>query len=64
MKANKEKNFDCLKMKTDIQAQIFSETQDMSSLEILDYFNKNKSFPKKYPASKNILKNPIKGTYE
>jgi hypothetical protein len=44
MTANKEKRFDCLKMKTDIQAQIYSETQNMTTSEILDYFNKNKSF--------------------
>jgi hypothetical protein len=46
MTADNEKQFDCLKMKTNIQAQIYSETQNMSPQEILDYFNKNKpSYP-------------------
>jgi hypothetical protein len=36
-------------MKTDIQAQIFSETQNMSTPELLDYFNQNKAFPQELP---------------
>jgi hypothetical protein len=35
-----EKDFDCLKMKEEIQAQIYEKTKDMSSSEILMYFNK------------------------
>ena len=35
-----EKTFDCLKMKEEIQAKIYEETKDMSSSEILLYFNK------------------------
>ena len=35
-----EKTFDCLKMKEEIQAKIYEEIKDMSSSEILDYFNK------------------------
>jgi len=35
-----EKTFDCLKMKEEIQAKIYNEIKDMSSSEILDYFNK------------------------
>jgi len=35
-----EKTFDCLKMKAEIQAKIYQETKDMTSSEILDYFNK------------------------
>jgi hypothetical protein len=42
MTTNKEKQFDCIKMKTDVQAQIYAETQHMSTQELLDYFNKNK----------------------
>jgi hypothetical protein len=39
MTANKEKHFDCLKMKDAIQMQIYTETQNMSAGELLDYFN-------------------------
>ena len=35
-----EKEFDCLKMKEEIQAKIYEEIKDMSSVEILAYFNK------------------------
>ena len=35
-----EKTFDCLKMKEEIQAKIYEETKDMSSSEIMEYFNK------------------------
>jgi hypothetical protein len=35
-----EKRFDCLKMKEEIQAKIYEETKDMSSSEIMEYFNK------------------------
>jgi len=35
-----EKTFDCLKMKDEIQAKIYNEIKDMSSSEILAYFNK------------------------
>jgi len=35
-----EKTFDCLKMKEEIQTKIYEETKDMSSSEILAYFNK------------------------
>jgi len=41
---NKEKKFDCIKMKSNIQAQIFTETQNMSKEELLSYFNKNKGY--------------------
>ena len=34
-----ETNFDCLKMKEEIQAKIYEETKDMSSSEIIEYFN-------------------------
>jgi len=37
-----KKTFDCLKMKEEIQTKIYEETKDMSSSEILAYFN-NKS---------------------
>ena len=35
-----EKTFDCLKMKEEIQAKIYEEIKNLSSSEILDYFNK------------------------
>jgi len=35
----KEKTFDCVKMKNDIQAQIYAETKDMNTAELLAYFN-------------------------
>jgi hypothetical protein len=54
----KEKDFDCVKMKNDIQAKIYAETKDMSTAELLAYFNRNlegdefwqriSSQPKKY----------------
>ena len=34
-----EKTFDCLKMKEEIQAKIYEEIKDMSSSEIVAYFN-------------------------
>ena len=34
-----EERFDCLKMKAEIQAKIYNEIKDMSSSEILAYFN-------------------------
>ena len=41
-----EKDFDCLKMKEEIQAKIYEETKNMSSSEILAYFNrKSQSSP-------------------
>jgi len=38
---NKEKQFDCIKLKDSIQAQINAETQNMSKDELLEYFNRN-----------------------
>ena len=41
-----EKTFDCLKMKEEIQAKIYEEIKDMSSSEIVAYFNeKTKNNP-------------------
>ena len=37
--SNKRKSFDCVKMKNDIQSKIYAETKDMSTTELLDYFN-------------------------
>ena len=34
-----EKDFDCLKMKEEIQAKIYEEIKDMSASEELAYFN-------------------------
>jgi hypothetical protein len=55
MTANKEKQFDCLKMKSTIQAQIYSETQDMSPQELLDYFNQQPGPGKFVPSSQTAL---------
>ena len=35
-----EKEFDCLKMKEEIQAKIYEEIKDLPTSEIVDYFNK------------------------
>ena len=35
-----ENTFDCLKMKDEIQAMIYEEIKNMSSSEIIAYFNK------------------------
>ena len=39
MKTNKERSFDCIKMKDHIQAQVYAETKNMSKEELLRYFN-------------------------
>ena len=36
-----EKEFDCLKMKENIQAKIYQETKDMTFPELDVYFNKS-----------------------
>jgi len=36
----KTKTFDCVRMKNDIQAKIHAETKDMSTEELLAYFNR------------------------
>ncbi|MCL1865082.1 MAG: hypothetical protein FWF73_04650 [Spirochaetes bacterium] len=41
MTKNKEKNFDCIKMKNNIQAQVHIETMNMTKAELLHYFNEN-----------------------
>jgi hypothetical protein len=41
METNKKiKDFDCVEMKNAIQARIYAEIKDMTSEEILAYFNK------------------------
>ena len=35
----KTKEFDCVKMKNDIQAKIYAETKDMNVTELLAYYN-------------------------
>lgn len=32
--------FDCVKMKREIQAEIYEETKDLSPEELVDYFNR------------------------
>ena len=41
MITNKEKKFDCIKMKNNIQAQVYAETKNMNKEELLLYFNRN-----------------------
>ena len=38
---DKNKSFDCIKMKNDIQDAILEETKKMSDSEVIKYFNKN-----------------------
>jgi hypothetical protein len=57
MKAiKKTKEFDCVKMKNDIQAEIYAKTKGMSVTELLAYFNvpsKQRPFGKQ--ASNQVL---------
>lgn len=39
MTKSKVKQFDCIKMKNNIQAQVYTETKKMSKTELLFYFN-------------------------
>jgi trans-2-enoyl-CoA reductase len=48
-----KKQFDCLKMKQDIQKQIYAETKNMTSKELLQYFNNNKKENVKLPGTVN-----------
>jgi protein-disulfide isomerase-like protein with CxxC motif len=34
-----EKDFDCIKMKREIQAKVYEETKDMTNAELLAYYN-------------------------
>jgi hypothetical protein len=38
-KIKQEKDFDCLKMKAEIQAKIYAEIKDMNTNERIEYFN-------------------------
>jgi len=51
MKTTKKlsKNFSCLEMKRQIQAKIYAETKDMTTEELLAYFNEQNSFRKTTP---------------
>jgi hypothetical protein len=40
-KNDKQKRFNCVEMKTNIQRQIYTETQNMSVDELLYYFNES-----------------------
>ena len=42
MITNKEKQFDCIKMKDQVQACVYAETKNMSKEELLHYFNGNR----------------------
>jgi hypothetical protein len=39
METIKEKDFDCLKMKSEIQAKIYAEIKDMTTEERIAYFH-------------------------
>ena len=41
IKNNNEKQFDCITMKRDIQKRIYDETKNMTTNELLRYFNGN-----------------------
>ena len=41
IKNNNEKQFDCIIMKSNIQKQIYNETKNMTTNELLRYFNGN-----------------------
>ena len=45
-----KKKFDCLEMKQNIQKEIYAETKNMSTKELLLYFNNN--------SGKRIVKKP------
>ncbi|MCL2722667.1 MAG: hypothetical protein FWD47_15165 [Treponema sp.] len=48
MKSNvKEKQFDCIAIKSSIQRQIYDETKNMTNNELLLYFNNNAKGKKK-----------------
>lgn len=54
-----DKQFDCIKMKNDIQKQIYNETKDMSVRELLHYFNrKEKSMKESNSKQPSILSAP------
>ena len=39
MKTSNEKQFDCIKLKDQIQADVYAETKHMTKEELLRYFN-------------------------
>ena len=41
MTTSKNKSFDCIKMKNDVQSAVIEETKGMSDSEVIKYFNKN-----------------------
>jgi hypothetical protein len=40
------KQFDCIKVKQAVQSQVMAETTDMSTGELLSYFNRGASAPR------------------
>jgi len=56
------KDFDCIKMKEEIQAKIYAETKDMTFPELDAYFNKSiekDTFWRKLSNSDNAYKNRL-----
>ena len=41
MKQNNDRQFDCIKMKDEIQSQVYVETRNMTKAELLFYFNES-----------------------
>ena len=54
MVKNKEKHFDCIKMKSSIHKQIYVETQNMSANELLNYFNNKHDSNTKAPSNEKF----------
>ena len=48
-KTKAKKTFDCLKMKREIQAKVFAETQGLTTSELLKYFNQAGKVSTKQP---------------
>ncbi len=40
MKANKDKPFDCIKLKRELQARVYEETKDLNDDELREYFRR------------------------
>jgi len=53
---NKEKQFDCLIMKNNIQTQIYSETLNMTKPELLLYYNKDLKNEQNMTSGKNNIR--------
>ena len=57
-----EKEFDCLKMKEEIQTKIYEETKDMTFAELDEYFNKSSANSDFWQSFVNNNKEQLKNT--